>query len=159
MQIIGTDLRFYEGGCNFKDCNIDPDVEYNYWVGVTGDASLLYGPVTIRTSRTGPGVARLELLSTNPVTDLLRFRVWPPGGLSSNHVSVRLFDIAGRFVRSLYEGSAGSGGTGSEPINLEWDTRDYSGKLLGSGIYFLKLEWQTGSVVRKVLVLRTSGGF
>jgi len=159
MQMIGTDLMFYKGGYNFKDCDVDPDVEYKYWVGITGNTSLLYGPVAIRTSRSGSGVARLELVSTNPVIDLLRLRVWPPGGLSSNHVSVRLFDAAGRFIRSLYDGSAGSGGTGREPINLEWDTRDYSGKLLGSGVYFLKLEWQTGSIVRKVLVLRTSGGF
>jgi hypothetical protein len=114
--------------------------------------------VVIRTAARGSNIPRLELVSTNPVTNLLKLRVWSSLGLANNHISVRLFDTSGRFVRNLYDGPGAFGTSSSEPISLEWDTKDCSGKRVGSGVYFLKLEWPTGAVVRKVLVLRTSGG-
>jgi hypothetical protein len=158
MFVIKSEPMFKNGRYGFKDCDVSPDVEYKYWVGVEGSRDLVYGPVVIRTATRGSNLPRLEFVSTNPATDHLKLRVWLPGGSAENHVSVRLFDTSGRFVKSLYQGPGGSGATGSEPISLEWDTRDYSGKRVGSGVYFLKLEWPTGAVVRKVLVLRTSGG-
>ena len=159
MYKISSEPMFASGHYGFNDCDVAPGVEYKYWVGVDGNSSLVYGPVTIRTAARDSRLARLELVSTNPVTDFLRLRAWPPTGLADNRVSVRLFDISGRFVRDLYDGPGPSGSAASEPISLEWDTKDYCGKRVGSGVYFLKLEWPTGAIVRKVLVLRTSGGF
>lgn len=159
MCRISSEPLFASGHYGFDDCDVGPDIEYKYWVGLDGNSSLLYGPVTIHTAARDTHLARLELVSTNPVTDFLRLRAWPPAGLADNRVSVRLFDTTGRFVRNLYDGPGPSGATSSNPMSLEWDTKDYSGKHVGSGVYFLKLEWPTGSIVRKVLVLRTSGGF
>lgn len=158
MCKLGSESLFATGYYSFTDCDVSSEVEYKYWVGVDGNSSLMYGPVTIRTTARGSSLPRLELVSTNPVSDFLRLRAWPPAGLSDNRISVRLFDTSGRFVRSLYDGPGVSGTTGSEPVNLEWDTKDYSGKRVVSGVYFLKLEWPTGALVKKVLVLRTSGG-
>ncbi|MCX5801582.1 MAG: M6 family metalloprotease domain-containing protein [Candidatus Eisenbacteria bacterium] len=159
MCKISSEPVFAGDYYDFRDCDVDPGVEYKYWVGVEGSSSLVYGPVMIQTSTRGSGSARLELVSTNPVTDRLKLRAWTPGGSAGDHISIRLFDTAGRFVRNLYDGPGASGAAGSEPISLEWDTKDYSGKHVGSGVYFLRLEWPTGAVVRKVLVLRASGGY
>ena len=158
MCVIKSEPMFKNGRYGFKDCDVSPDVDYKYWVGVEGSLDVVYGPVVIHTAPRGSNLPRLELVSANPVTDHLKLRVWLPSELAGNHVSVKLFDTSGRFVKSLYGGPGGSATTSSEPISLEWDTKDYSGKRVGSGVYFLKLEWPAGTVVRKVLVLRASGG-
>ena len=158
MYKVNTDPIFAGGNYRFKDCDVSPGAEYRYWVGVDGVPSLLYGPVALRVKEIGPGAARLELISPNPVTNYLSLKAWLPSGTARRRVSVRLFDISGRFVRSLYEELVARGSGDSEPIRLDWDTKDYSGNRVGSGVYFLRLEWPTGAVVRKVLVLRIPNG-
>jgi len=50
-------------------------------------------------------------------------------------------------------------GAGTQSVLVEWDSSDYSGNAVGSGVYFLKLDWPGGSEVEKVVVLRNSKSF
>ena len=65
-------------------------------------------------------------------------------------VRLRLFDVAGRHVRTLVEArvAAGAGGRG-------WDGRDGSGRPVASGIYLVRLRAADGSsAVRRVVLAK-----
>jgi len=65
-------------------------------------------------------------------------------------VKVRLgvYDVAGRRVRDLVSGRVKAG-----IHRLEWDRRDVRGRLLPSGVYFLRLEAGEFRKTRKLLLL------
>jgi hypothetical protein len=64
-------------------------------------------------------------------------------------VDLRVYDVAGRLVRRIYEGELNAG-----PLRFAWDARNDAGKRVGSGIYFIRVETRTETAVRKVLLLR-----
>ncbi len=63
------------------------------------------------------------------------------------HASVRLFDVHGRLVRTLHEGTATAG-----VHRMHWDGRDNRGRNAGVGIYFVR--FTSGTVVRTERILR-----
>jgi hypothetical protein len=65
------------------------------------------------------------------------------------HVSLRIYDAAGRLVRALVEAERSAGRYG-EP----WDGRDSAGKAAASGIYFYRLEAGAFTQTRKMVLLR-----
>jgi hypothetical protein len=64
-------------------------------------------------------------------------------------VVLAVYSVDGRHVRTLVAREAGPG-----PVEVVWDGRDDDGRLVGSGLYFVKLA--AGDEVRlgKVAVLR-----
>jgi immune inhibitor A len=140
----------------FRDCSVLEGKEYTYWVGVEGSPGLLHGPVTILVSGKRLAVPRLELKSPNPATRLVKMALSLPQDGADGDVWLRVFDVSGRAVRTLYRCK---GAVGDEPIQLQWDMKDYSGKRVSSGVYFLRLEWPHGILTRKVVALVTSGRF
>jgi len=67
-------------------------------------------------------------------------------------VSLRVYDINGRWVRSLDEGAQSAG-----VHTLAWDGRDDQGADLGMGVYFVRVDTGHGSGVRKLLRLQSPG--
>ena len=65
----------------------------------------------------------------------------------SDHVSVGIFDLAGRRVTTLFTGAAEAG-----VQSLRWDGRDDSGRRLPSGTYFVKLQEGAQQASRKVVL-------
>ena len=155
-EIINEEPVVSERTYEFRDCRVEADNEYRYWVGVEGSSGLFYGPVTIRVSGETLGAPRLELASANPATSLLKLLLRLPRRGVGGEVSLVVFDVSGRAVKTLYS-SRNAGG--DEPIQVEWDMKDYSGKRVSSGVYFLKLQWPRGVLTTKVVVLATSGRF
>jgi immune inhibitor A len=153
---ISQEPIILNGSYEFRDCGVQIDTEYMYWVGVDGNSALTYGPVVIRVSGERLTAPRLELTSSNPTTDPLNMLVRLPQVPTQGDIWLRVFDVSGRAVRTLFRGR-GTGG--EEPVQLEWDMKDYSGKQVSSGVYFLRLEWPRGIHTTKVVVLTTSGGF
>ncbi len=144
------------GSYEFRDCDVRQNTEYMYWVGVEGNSALTFGPVAIRVLGEGLSVPRLRLASPNPATDVLEMLVSLPSGGTEGDSWLRVFDVSGRAVRTLLKARAGGSG---EPVRLEWDMKDYAGKRVSSGVYFLRLEWPQGVHTTKVVVLTKSGGF
>jgi len=70
----------------------------------------------------------------------------PEGG---GAVRLRIFDAAGRHVRTLVDGDATPGFR-----SLTWDRRDAAGRPVGSGIYFYTLDARAFRDQRKLTVLR-----
>jgi hypothetical protein len=67
----------------------------------------------------------------------------------ASSVSLRVFDVSGRLVRTLAEGPYAAG-----RHTVSWDGRDSSGKLAASGVYSYVLESDRKSAARKMVLLR-----
>jgi hypothetical protein len=71
-------------------------------------------------------------------------------GLSeAAHVSLRIYDAAGRLVRMLVEGARVAG-----HYTEIWDGRDEAGRDVSSGVYFCRIEAGTFTQTRKMILLQ-----
>jgi len=78
-----------------------------------------------------------------------------PGAMSFSYtmaraglVSIRVFDVAGRLVRTLIETKAEAG-----PHSVTWDARDENGRRVRSGVYFYRMRAPEWTSERKVVFL------
>jgi photosystem II stability/assembly factor-like uncharacterized protein len=67
----------------------------------------------------------------------------------ASHVSVEIYDLTGRKVRSLAAGRRGAGGH-----ELRWDGTNDSGRRVASGVYFVRLDTGRGAVTRTLNIVR-----
>lgn len=72
-----------------------------------------------------------------------------PEGVAGDEVTIDVFDVTGRRVRSLGIVDAGAGNH-----QMNWDLRDGRGKELQSGMYFYLLSTKTFRIVNRLLVIR-----
>jgi flagellar hook assembly protein FlgD len=63
-------------------------------------------------------------------------------------VTIRIFDAAGRLVRTLIDRAETAGSH-----TARWDATDDAGKRLGSGVYFYEIQTATGFRAARKLVL------
>jgi hypothetical protein len=149
-----------EGNLVYSECDalfFDSDWRWDnqYWyklaaIDIHGNVSeyVLLGPGDVTGDET-PETPLASYLSQNypnpfnPVT-MIRF------GLDSRGtVSLRIYDPAGRLVRTLVD----------EPLEAghyteEWDGRDREGRSVASGMYFYKLQAGTFKETKKMVLLR-----
>lgn len=69
--------------------------------------------------------------------------------LTHGTISLTVYDVTGRVVRSLVESDQPAGS-----YTMTWNGRDASGHPVPSGIYFYRLDAPTANAVQKVTVLR-----
>jgi hypothetical protein len=94
----------------------------------------------------GAVVVRLSQNDPNPFAESTEIRfVLTEKAL----VSLGVFDIAGRRVRTLAEGTFDAG-----EHSASWDGRDFLGEAVSAGIYFYRLEGEGIDETRKLVVLR-----
>jgi flagellar hook assembly protein FlgD len=65
----------------------------------------------------------------------------------AGHVTLSVYDILGREVAKLLDGSFPPG-----IHSITWDARDAHGGQLASGIYFYRLTAPTGQISRKMVL-------
>ena len=82
----------------------------------------------------------------NPVRDAASLRFDLP---RSGSARLQIFDLAGRRIREWVESGATPG-----RFTTRWDGRDEAGRRVASGIYVARLETNSGTVVRRIAVLR-----
>jgi hypothetical protein len=71
-------------------------------------------------------------------------------GLSADgHVSLDIYDIGGRKIKTLVDGSMTAG-----VHSINWNSRNDSGDLVASGTYFYKLTTDTDNMVKKMVLLK-----
>jgi len=75
---------------------------------------------------------------------IVRYALPEPSG-----VALRIYDISGRLVRVLEQGTRSSG-----PHSVPWDGTNDRGRFVSSGIYFLRLEAGNSQVIRQTVVVR-----
>lgn len=64
-------------------------------------------------------------------------------------VVVRVFDVSGRLVKTLADGTFASG-----PHELPWNGCNGNGSMVASGIYFIRLDSNAYSVTQKAIILK-----
>ncbi|MDI6841117.1 MAG: FlgD immunoglobulin-like domain containing protein [bacterium] len=77
------------------------------------------------------GTEQLEIYP-NPFRQLSVIRYQLP---VESKISLKIYDLTGRFVRTLVDEKKKPG-----TYSIKWDGKDFSGKEVGSGVYFYKLE-------------------
>ncbi len=69
--------------------------------------------------------------------------------LQNDWVQLALYDVNGRLLRTLLLGKQGKGWH-----QVLWDGKDGAGKIVGSGVYFVRLQTDTKTQVRKIMLLK-----
>jgi flagellar hook assembly protein FlgD len=64
-------------------------------------------------------------------------------------VTLRIYDIHGRYVRGLVDGVQGEGSH-----SVQWDGRNGHGERVSSGVYLMKLDAGGTTSVRKMLMIK-----
>ncbi|HET9952249.1 MAG TPA: putative Ig domain-containing protein [Candidatus Eisenbacteria bacterium] len=92
------------------------------------------------------GGALVAAVSPNPLNPetTLSFSMDTPG-----RVTVKVFDVNGRLVRSLLDDSRGAGYQ-----DVRWNGADGNGVKVASGIYYFRLDTPNGRIVKAVTVLK-----
>ncbi len=89
-----------------------------------------------------PSTISLWVAGGNPVSGKIRFLIALPSPLD---LKLFLYDVLGRNVATVFEGFMDSG---CHVVELDRSVLDR----MGSGVYFVRLEHETGSIVTKVVI-------
>ncbi len=131
----------------FFDAEVNAGTHYSYrLVGVENDGTrTFYGPYAVVAA--APARVVLYPPQPNPFNPrtAVRFDL-PESGL----VSLRIFDLRGRLVRTLLGATQLDAGTRL----LTWDGRDDTGADTASGVYWLRLDSAQGQKTQRAVLLR-----
>ena len=125
-------------------------------VSAADGLTLVHGPVprlaggisgVEETDRTPPAAARLHQNAPNPFNPRTTIRYDLP--VDAGRVRLRLYDAAGRLVRTLVDGPQGAGAQ-----SVVWNGRDDGGRPVATGVYFCELVTPDRRFTRKMTLLR-----
>ncbi len=151
FRAIASSGALCAGDCFVLDYDARPGATYFYRFDLViqgGFAS--YGPYAVTISRE-QARALSAVVSPNPGGGAARVSITvagPPDG-APVAVEAALFDLQGRALRTLHRGALPRGST-----TLEWDGRDGQGRVIGPGLYFLRLRSATGLFTTRVIRTR-----
>jgi hypothetical protein len=137
-----------DGRYRFTDGSVEELRTYSYRLVVTEQWGTVttHGPweVSTYTSRTA---SWLECASPNPFSGTTTISY----GVAIDHqwVSVGVYDLAGRLVKTLREGPAQAG-----RYDVAWDGTNERGDLVGRSVYFVRARVGPESLERKIVFLR-----
>jgi len=134
----------------YEDATVSPGVSYGYRLvvrDVTGYETSVETWVSVPEGRGAPAVLRLEPARPNPFGSHTDLSYGLPRG---GRVRLAVYDVQGRRVASVVDRVVAAAGWRS----VVWDGRDMAGREVGSGTYFLRLEYGGEVKVRKVVLAR-----
>jgi hypothetical protein len=85
----------------------------------------------------------------NPFNPSTRIHYEVPAGAGGDRVSIVIYDVNGRLVRTLVDGAQSAG-----PKTAVWNGRDNRGVRVASGIYFYRMSAPGFTHTRKMVLLR-----
>jgi hypothetical protein len=78
----------------------------------------------------------------------IQFTIPGQGGETASHVTLKVYDTAGRLVRTCLDGALASGGH-----SYRWDGTDRSGRQVAAGVYFYRLSVGEKRATKKMVML------
>jgi len=117
--------------------------EGRMYAPVSGGGIFAYGTAPGVASPELPAVLTMAANSPNPFGSETVISFSLP---STGHVSVLVYDVTGRVVRTLADGDMTAASH-----SLVWDGRDDSGNTVGAGLYFCRLQASGQSAVQKMI--------
>jgi|GEM_PF-4497013 len=132
----------------YMDKMIGRDGEYYYrLVSIDGGGSKdVYGPIKVKVSGFVPRVYALHSVYPNPFSRRLVISYDVP---KMSNVSLRVYDVSGRVVKTLVNGKKAA-----NYHSIEWDAKGDGGKSVGYGVYFLRMDAGSYSKTQKLLYVR-----
>jgi len=129
---------------SYTDKDVEPGVLYSYMLGIDDHGEdIMIGPIKVGSV---PKFVDLMQNYPNPFRSetIIRYNL-PKNG----HVSLRIYDVAGRLVRTLVDRDeiAGYG-------SVSFDGRNQSGSRLASGIYYYRLTTPQRTMTQKMVIVR-----
>ncbi|KPL06398.1 hypothetical protein AMJ71_09815 [candidate division TA06 bacterium SM1_40] len=97
----------------------------------------------------GPEIPLTRYLAQNYPNPFRSATTIEYGLVAPTHVSLRIYDVRGAFVRALVNEELGAG-----HHRASWDGRDGRGHRVGSGIYFCRIEAGDFTETRRMVILR-----
>jgi hypothetical protein len=131
----------------YVDGSVEPAASYFYRITVTEawGGTTMHGPweVSVPGPLTSPW---LEHPRPNPFRQSLSIHY----GVAADHgrMSVAVFDVAGRLVKTLHDGPSQAGGH-----DVTWDGTNRRGERVGAGVYFVRAHLGEATLTRKVVLL------
>jgi hypothetical protein len=118
---------------------------YRFDLTLAGGRTASFGPYAVTIAREQPLSARVF---PNPGRGPATIDVTLAGraGEAAVMTDVALFDVQGRALRTLHRGPLARGTT-----SLAWDGRDGAGRMLGSGLYFLRIDSAAGRFTTRIV--------
>ncbi|HEX6790338.1 MAG TPA: FlgD immunoglobulin-like domain containing protein [Candidatus Krumholzibacteria bacterium] len=144
LNVLATQSMSGRSTFSYVDESAVPGKSYRYMIGVVDGEGEFVSPIQ---SFTMPAAStRLEQNMPNPFnpTTAIRFSL-----ASKENVTLAVYDIAGRLVRSLVNGTREVGSH-----EMTWDGRDNAGASVSSGVYFYRLDAGKFSQTRKMVLLK-----
>jgi hypothetical protein len=127
----------------YLDVQLNPEFLYAYKLGINEEGTEHYfGPLLVGGN---PKFYMLGQNYPNPVSKTTEFSYRLP---VSGHVSIRVYDVAGRMVRTLKDEFELAG-----YHSMTWDRRDQSGRATASGVYFYRLTAPDFTATKKLVVI------
>ena len=139
-----------------QDAEHTTGITYSYFSDEPPTGAPFSAPLAIKFTTGRPGYSDAPVLQArsrlmlsqntpNPMSTgtSIRFRLPAP-----QTIALRVFDVDGHVVRTLMSGAVPQG----EHV-LDWHGLDDGGRPVSAGVYFYKLETETNSVVRKMMVV------
>jgi hypothetical protein len=120
--------------------------------GIERQPSRVATPAAARAPRPGqvePARARLETPSPSPARSATALRFVLPGNANGARYELAIFDLLGRRVRALSEGTATPG-----RFEIQWDLRSDAGAPVADGVYLVRLSLGGTFLAHRLLVLR-----
>ncbi len=140
-------------GCEWFDRDLEPGETYwfSFDLLARDGTRMKAGPTPVTIPKVSEGALSC-LCSPNPFAGemTLSFRI--PAKLASDGevgTRVRIHDLSGRTVRTLFEGDLGRG-----VESVTWDGRDTAGRELRSGVYFYAVQAGSARETGRLLKLR-----
>jgi hypothetical protein len=104
------------------------------------------GVATIKVGTHGGGAAVRAFASPNPFNPETSINY---SLRNSGNVSIRIYSLQGRLIRTLFEGYSPGGEN-----EVRWNGRDNNGSTVSSGLYFVKVQQGADSGIFKVMVTK-----
>ena len=139
-------------GTSLLDAGLDPDTYYYRVIAVDAGSneSVPSDTVSVTLEQTGIDedlVASVSLIRPNPFTTQTAIHYTVPADGAA--VSLRLYDIRGRLVKTLIDRRHAGGAH-----EVAWDGRDSGGRTVSSGIYFARVLIGDWGDTRKIAFVR-----
>ena len=112
------------------------------WSGQPASAAITSASVTVP----GSPAPRVFPARPNPFTDATDIAYEVP---SQRHVTLRIYSASGKLVRTLVDATVTQG-----VHRAPWNGRDQAGRVVGSGIYFVKLSAGEGESTIRIMRLK-----
>ena len=134
---------------------------YDYWVSNGRGAPVIMAHVTLVPAVTSlpvdvdkpqnefPENFELSQNHPNPFNTNTQFKVSIPNEKDIGIITINIYDIVGRKVRTLFKGKLEPG---THPFF--WDGKNDNGKILSSGTYFYYLKSKSFRQIKKMLLLK-----